>query len=647
MSPISHPQAIRDIARALRYIRPLRRLFLGKIGYSLVALIPGIIFPWPAKVLIDQVIEGLPIDLKGYPFFFQPIMRALDGASPMEMAVAMLVLGLTLLALFGGTGMTDSRDQTGGSLASGTDMATRSENAANQGYSFIGGLIGYLEYKLTLGLSQALNHHYRSQLFERIQKLPMTRLEDQRIGDAIYRLMYDTPQITEVCFRLVLTPILAPLQILLSVWVMSLTFGDVPEVLIAAILLTPASLILTLPFTNAMRRRSLRARQTGAKTTSTVEEGVSNVLVVQGLGGHSRESERFDEDSWMSYTASRKFDLLWWGVGIVFSIAGVIAALYLFYVLSDRVFEGVLTVGDLGVIFAFFGTLAFTAESTGRLWIYLQDNVVGLRRVFELMDEPCDPQPDAAQPLGPIRKGYRFIDVSYSYPDGSEALHEISFEARLGEMVAVVGPAGSGKTSLAYMFPRFLSPTSGHIELDGIPLEEIDREELRSQIGFVFQEPGLFDTTVAENIRMGRPEASPEEIRHAAEVAGAAEFIERLPRGYDTPLGRGGGRLSMGQKQRISIARALVREAPILILDEPTAALDPETELRLVRTLREISRDHLVIVIAHRLSTIRDAHEILFLEEGRIRESGSHDELMARAGGAYRHFVELQSTDAA
>jgi ABC-type multidrug transport system fused ATPase/permease subunit len=146
---------------------------------------------------------------------------------------------------------------------------------------------------------------------------------------------------------------------------------------------------------------------------------------------------------------------------------------------------------------------------------------------------------------------------------------------------------------------------------------------------------------------MGRPEASPEEIRHAAEVAGAAEFIERLPRGYDTPLGRGGGRLSMGQKQRISIARALVREAPILILDEPTAALDPETELRLVRTLREISRDHLVIVIAHRLSTIRDAHEILFLEEGRIRESGSHDELMARAGGAYRHFVELQSTDAA
>jgi ABC-type multidrug transport system fused ATPase/permease subunit len=396
-----------------------------------------------------------------------------------------------------------------------------------------------------------------------------------------------------------------------------------------------------------MRRRSLAARQTGAATTSTVEEGVSNVLVVQGLGGHARESKRFDSDSWESYTASRRFDLLWWGVVVVFSIAGTSAALYLFYALSDRVFEGTLTVGDLGVIFAIFGTLAFTAESTGRLWIYLQDNVVGLRRVFELMDEPSDPQPEGALPLHEVREGYRFSGVSYTYPDGTEALRDLSFEAHLGQMLAIAGPAGAGKTSLAYLLPRFLSPTSGHVELDGMPLQQIDREDLRAQIAFVFQEPSLFDATVAENIRVGKPDATPEQVRRAAEVAGAAEFIERLPQGYDTPLGRGGGRLSMGQKQRLSIARALVREAPILVLDEPTAALDPDTEMQLVRTLREVSRDHLVVVIAHRLSTIRGANEIMFLEDGRILELGSHEQLMARPGGAYRRFVELQSPEAA
>jgi ABC-type multidrug transport system fused ATPase/permease subunit len=217
----------------------------------------------------------------------------------------------------------------------------------------------------------------------------------------------------------------------------------------------------------------------------------------------------------------------------------------------------------------------------------------------------------------------------------------------VGSVTAIVGPAGAGKTTLAYLIPRFVEPTSGRVRVDGVDAASVTRASLRAQIAFVFQETALFDDTVLENIRLGRPGASEAEVRRAARMAGADEFIARLPEGYRTRLGRAGGKLSVGQKQRLAIARALVRDAPILILDEPTSALDPETEQRLVAALREASRERLVLVIAHRLSTVRAADQILFLEAGEILERGTHAELASRPGGAYRRFVELQTRGAA
>jgi ABC-type multidrug transport system fused ATPase/permease subunit len=210
-----------------------------------------------------------------------------------------------------------------------------------------------------------------------------------------------------------------------------------------------------------------------------------------------------------------------------------------------------------------------------------------------------------------------------------------------------VGPAGAGKTTLAWLIPRFVSPSNGRVLFDGVDAALGTLASIRDQVAFVFQETVLFDASVEENIRLGRPDASETEIRRAAQIAGADDFIRRLPEGYATRLGRGGGKLSVGQKQRLSIARALVRRSRILILDEPTSALDTDTEQRLVTALREASRERVVIVIAHRLSTIRDADQILFLSEGRILERGSHEELIARPGGAYRRFVELQTQGAA
>ncbi len=644
--PIGNREALRDFARALRYVRPVRGLFARKVAFMFLAAVPAVVLPWPGKVLVDHVIQDMPLDATDYPFFFQPFVDSLDGMAPAGIAMMVVLFVVLMLAVFGGWSG-DERDQTSAGLAQGQDQATRSENAANDGHSFMGGLVGWFEFRLTLRISHILNHHYRSRLFERIQQLPMARLDDQRIGDAMYRLMYDTPQITEVCMRLVLTPIVVPFQLAAAVWVMSMVFGAEPVVIWGAVALVPLGFLVTLPFTSAVRRRGQLARETGAVTTTTIEEGMSNILAVQGLGGAQHERARFEEDSWSSFTGFRQVVLVW----IAISIAGIAAAggvgLVVLYSLTDRVFEGALTIGDLSVIMVYYGGLVFLAENVARLWIYLQDNAAGLRRVFELMDEPADPSGSEPLPRGSIREGFAFEDVHFAYPDGTEALRGVSWEASVGSVVALVGPAGAGKTTLACLLPRFLLPTRGRIRVDGLPLDDVDRDVLRAQIAFVFQEPALFDASVEENIRTGCPDASAEQVRRAAELAGAAEFIERLPQGYATRLGRAGGRLSMGQKQRLSIARALVREAPVLILDEPTSALDPETELRLVQTLREVGRDRLVLIIAHRLSTIRNADEILFLEEGEIRERGSHAELMTRAGGAYRRFVELQTTAAA
>jgi len=202
-------------------------------------------------------------------------------------------------------------------------------------------------------------------------------------------------------------------------------------------------------------------------------------------------------------------------------------------------------------------------------------------------------------------------------------------------------------STLASLIPRFLTPRSGRVLLDGHDIAHVTLASLRSQVAFVFQETVLFDATIEENIRLGDPQATEADVRRAARIAGADDFILALPDGYRTGLGRAGGKLSVGQKQRLSIARALVRNAPILILDEPTSALDPDTERRLVAALREASRTRIVIVIAHRLSTIREADQILFIEDGAITERGDHRELMSRRDGHYRRHVEMQTRGAA
>jgi ABC-type multidrug transport system fused ATPase/permease subunit len=262
--------------------------------------------------------------------------------------------------------------------------------------------------------------------------------------------------------------------------------------------------------------------------------------------------------------------------------------------------------------------------------------------VFALLD--LEREKEVGDEILPtVTQGVAFQGVGFVYPDGRRALTDVTFEARVGNIVALVGPTGAGKTTLAYLIARYHMASEGHVLIDGHDANDISIDSLRSQITYVFQETETLAESIADNICYGKPDATMEEVERVSRVVGIHDFIVSLPEGYDTKLGTTSSKLSVGQKQRIAIARGLIRDTPILILDEPTSALDPETETYLISALQEVARNRLVIIIAHRLSTIAQADSIVFLEEGKVLEQGSHRELMEIESGHYRSFVELQS----
>jgi ABC-type multidrug transport system fused ATPase/permease subunit len=647
---ISAGATLQLFKRGLRYVWPFRRRFAVKTLLTLVSVLPALLLPWPVKIVLDHVLEGIPIGETPipYPDFIQFFLDPLRGAGAIEILLWVVGVQGVLILLIGAFGTEGSQaDRAGASVSQGWDSATRSENAANAGFSFAGGLLGLYDYRFTLRLTQAFNHHYRSRLFERIQALPMTAFSDERIGDAVFRVMYDTPTITRTAYDLILTPLVAPVATGITVAVMYSVYANHPELALAGLLSLPLVFLLTAPFSRRIRDSAAASRATGANTTTTVEEGMTNVLAIQSQGGQGRERSRFERDSWTSFGAFRKLVVLIIIITIVGVLGGSALALWVFYRVTDLVIAGELTTGDFALLFTYFAQISGGAGRLGSVWISVQAEAAGLQRVFDLMDaESEQDDPDSAS-LAPIQHSIRLEDVHYSYPDGTPALSGVDLEARIGQVIALVGPAGAGKSTLAFTIPRYLAPSRGRVLADGVDTATRSRASLRKQVGFVFQEVSLFDATVAENIRMGKPDASDAELEAAARQAGAHEFIRTLPDGYDTRLGRSGGKLSVGQKQRLAIARALVRDAPVLILDEPTAALDAATERLLVAALHRASRDRIVIVIAHRLSTIRNADRIAFIEDGRIIEQGSHDELMRLTGGRYRRFVDLQVRGAA
>jgi ABC-type multidrug transport system fused ATPase/permease subunit len=639
---IGFKEAVRIVARASGYLRYFAGRFTIKVVMMWIAsAVPLLILPWPVKMMIDHVVLGRPIEqAQDYPAFMWPIIEALYGSSALEILFWLALVGVSMMLLIGA--YPGGRDQVVAALTEGKDVATSNEAAMHIGHSSLGALYGYVEFRLQTRLTQALNHTLRAELFSRIESLSMTQLEDQRIGDSIYRILYDTPQITEIFYEVIHTPLVSVTLYIAAAAVMLDAYPNSPEIIWMSLLFLPIWLSASSLFARTVRRRGQASRAAGSITTSTIEEGMDNVLAVQSLGGNQKEKQRFGDDSGESFRRFRAERLIWFIMFQCSELTRTIIEIGVFVYILTYVIEGQFSAGDYGALYAFWRGLRGPTSDVAWLWIRLQNNVAGVRRVFALMDLP--PEADTGTThLPPIHDGISIQDAGFVYPDGRRALADVTLEAKVGEIVAFVGPTGSGKTTLAYLIPRFHQVTEGEVRIDGYDVNDLTIDSMRDQITYVFQETQLLSDSIADNIRYGNPDAVMAEVERVAKTAGVHDFISSLPEGYETILGTSNSKLSVGQKQRISIARGLLRNSKVLILDEPTSSLDPETEEYLVQSLHEAAKDRVVIIIAHRLSTIAQAHKIIFLEEGKVKEQGSHDELLAREDGRYREFVELQT----
>jgi ABC-type multidrug transport system fused ATPase/permease subunit len=393
-----------------------------------------------------------------------------------------------------------------------------------------------------------------------------------------------------------------------------------------------------------LRRAAAREirRRTGAMS-SVVEESFSNVQLVQAYNRQATEVERFRREGQGNLAAELASTRVKAVYGPLVEIVELAGALLIVGVGTWEISRGWLTLGGLLAFIALLTQLYRPVRGLGRLDHGISSAVASAERIIELLDqEPGVVETAAARPLGRARGSVEFDAVSFRYPQAhADAVDEVSFGVEPGQMLAIVGPSGAAKSTLAKLLLRFYDPTRGAVLLDGIDLRQLTLESLREQIAVVFQETLVFDASIGDNIAYGRPSARPREVAAAAEAAALTPFLESLPDGLGTVVGQKGRRLSGGQRQRIAIARAFLRDAPVLLLDEPTTGLDPESAAQVTDPLHRLADGRTTIVISHDLALARHATQILVVDNGRIVETGTHGELVA-GDGLYRWMYELQ-----
>ena len=490
---------------------------------------------------------------------------------------------------------------------------------------------GYVHRRILVLVGQQMLYSMRVELFSQLQRLSMAFFDHNRAGKVMSRIQNDVEQIQEliVIFVISLASVVSIAGIVAAMIAMNVTL---------ALMVLAAGLVL-IPILNMWQRLSRapyqRVTQALAEVNSRVQENITGVRVVQSLNRQEMNTRVFDEANHGHLVANLHATRYWAGLFPSVDMLSSVALVLVVGVGGNMVLRGSLEVGVVVAFALYIERLFAPVRELTMHFDELQKSMVAADRIFELLDvEPgVSDRPDAGE-LPPIRGEVRYEGVDFHYSPESPVLHHVDLHIKAGETVALVGPTGAGKTTLVSLLLRHYDVVQGRITLDGHDIRDVDQVSLARQMSVVLQEPYLFSGTVRDNIRYNRTEATDQEVVLAARAVAAHEFIIDLEDGYDTPLQERGGNLSVGQRQLISFARALVADPRILILDEATANIDSYTEVLIQQALKELLRDRTALVIAHRLSTVRNADRIVVVDQGRIVEQGSHDQLMA-AGGLY------------
>jgi ATP-binding cassette subfamily B protein len=581
------------IRRAMNFFRPDSGRIAFVLFLSLLSIGGNVLKPWPIALIVDGVLQG-----KGFP-------PQLENWSQLNPEWWLLVLTLALFAIHVTQGLL---------------------SAAQNFVAIQVGLRGL--------------RRVRSLVFATLQRLSLRFHQSSRMGDLIFRASWDTYSFQTLFQQGALTLINATFSLLLMVVVMWKLNGKLTLIAVATI---PFVVAIIKILGAKMQERGAAAQQADSQVTSLVQQNISALPLIQSYTREDRQQRAFDEQA---ETARKRrlsqhgWELIYWlGISLVFA-AGTAAIVWIG---SHEVLAQRLTVGGLVVFLTYLGQMYEPLNQLSHVGATTANALAATGRVFEVLDSPEEVR-DGTTPVQStkskvstqgtlIATGRLALEhVSFGYEKDRLVLHDLSFEVPPGQSCAFIGPSGAGKSTLMNLIPRFFDPSSGIVKLDGTDLRDLRLKDLRAQIAVVLQEPILLPTTIAENISFGKPDATLAEIEAAARAANAHQFISKLPQQYQTVVGDGAARLSVGERQRINIARAFLKDAPILLLDEPTSALDAESEAQVVESIFNLMRGRTTLMVAHRLSTIRRVNKIVVMEAGRVTEWGTPEELLQRGG---------------
>src|SRR5437588_4069802 len=586
--------------RVLEYYRSFAAGTLIGVVFSLASIGLNLLKPWPFKVIVDYILPGRLADFHP-PSIFRSTFHIADAALPQSnqlssiALIARLCLALVLIQVLWG-------------------LCNFASN-----YVFV-----------KIGLQALLK--LRTDLYSHLQRLSLKFHDTRRSSDSSFRVAYDS-QAIQTIYNKGFTGIFGSVITLIGTFAIMVRLDwQLTLLSLAVVPLVVGSIYL---FAHRIRRESMSIQEHESAVLAQAQEGLSSSRLVHAFGREEFEVRQFQQQARQSLQATLRLTLTNVNSALVISTLMVVGTAAMYYVGTLHVLAGTLTLGSLLVFSAYLLMLYQPLESlTYTAWA-MEGATAGAKRCFEVLDRQDDVvDSPGAIAISSAQGAIGFQAVSFGYAADRYVLRDLDLRIEPNQIVGLAGGTGAGKSTLLSLVPRFYDPTTGSITLDGRDIRQITKKTLRAQIAIVLQDTLLFSTTVRENIAYGQPDATEEEIIEAARRAQADEFIREMPQGYDSLVGERGGHLSVGQRQRIGIARAFLKNAPILLLDEPSSALDPATESAIMETIKELMRGRTTLIATHRLATIHNLDQIIVLDHGRIIEQGRGPELIAR-GGVY------------